>query len=236
MSVTKTFTFTTSWRSAPAARRIVRMFSSVCRVSALAPPATSSNEPGLVPSVPATKMKPPAFAACENARSLPSSCTLTFWMSAMKGDGTIAAMKLAGVHHVSLNVDDAEKTGRFYIEVLGLEVLPRPDFPFKGYWLRSGAHAIRGSSPPVANAELAGPDVDVRLEFNSRIDAARSTLQIAKDGGALAPLALAESKEPNLLNAKAAGLAPGAYRLRWQVLSGDGHVSPGDVNFKVRAP
>jgi catechol 2,3-dioxygenase-like lactoylglutathione lyase family enzyme len=63
-------------------------------------------------------------------------------MSAMKGDGTIAAMKLAGVHHVSLNVDDAEKTGRFYIEVLGLEVLPRPDFPFKGYWLRSGAQEI----------------------------------------------------------------------------------------------
>ena len=51
-------------------------------------------------------------------------------------------MKLAGVHHVSLNVDDAEKTGRFYIEVLGLEVLPRPNFPFKGYWLRTGAQEI----------------------------------------------------------------------------------------------
>ena len=98
------------------------------------------------------------------------------------------------------------------------------------------AHAILVSSQPVANAELAGPDVDVRLEFNSRIDAARSTLQLAKDGGALAPLPLAESKEPNLLAAKAAGLAPGAYRLRWQVLSVDGHVSRGDVNFKVRAP
>ena len=51
-------------------------------------------------------------------------------------------MKLAGVHHVSLNVDDAEKTGRFYIEVLGLEVLPRPNFPFKGYWLRTGGQEI----------------------------------------------------------------------------------------------
>ena len=98
------------------------------------------------------------------------------------------------------------------------------------------AHAILVSSQPAANAELAGPDVDVRLEFNSRIDAARSTLQLAKDGGALAPLPLAEAKEPNLLAAKAAGLAPGAYRLRWQVLSVDGHVSRGDVSFKVRAP
>jgi catechol 2,3-dioxygenase-like lactoylglutathione lyase family enzyme len=46
------------------------------------------------------------------------------------------------VHHVSLNVDDAEKTGRFYIDVLGLEVLPRPDFPFAGYWLRAGDQEI----------------------------------------------------------------------------------------------
>ncbi len=53
-----------------------------------------------------------------------------------------AAMKLAGVHHVSLNVDDAEKTGRFYIDVLGLEVLPRPELGFPGYWLKSGSQEI----------------------------------------------------------------------------------------------
>ena len=51
-------------------------------------------------------------------------------------------MKLAGVHHVSLNVDDAEKTGRFYIDVLGLEELPRPNLGFPGYWLRSGNQEI----------------------------------------------------------------------------------------------
>ena len=98
------------------------------------------------------------------------------------------------------------------------------------------AHAILVASQPAANTELAGPDVDFRLEFNSRIDAARSSLQLAKDGGELAPLPLGEVTEPNFLAAKAAGLAPGAYRLRWQVLSVDGHVSRGDVKFKVRAP
>src|SRR5262245_19217417 len=118
------------------------MFSSVWRVSALAPPATSSNEPGLVPSVPATKMKPPALVACEKARSLPCSATLSFWMSAMELDDTLEGMKLSGVHHVSLNVDDNEKASRFYTEVLGLEVLPRPDFPFKGAWLRAGNQEI----------------------------------------------------------------------------------------------
>ncbi|MAE95613.1 MAG: lactoylglutathione lyase [Deltaproteobacteria bacterium] len=51
-------------------------------------------------------------------------------------------MKLKGVHHVSLNVADVEEAGRFYVEVLGLEVLPRPDFGFPGMWLRSEAQEI----------------------------------------------------------------------------------------------
>jgi catechol 2,3-dioxygenase-like lactoylglutathione lyase family enzyme len=51
-------------------------------------------------------------------------------------------MKLHGVHHVSLNVADVEAAGRFYTDVLGLEVLPRPDFGFAGMWLRSETHEI----------------------------------------------------------------------------------------------
>jgi catechol 2,3-dioxygenase-like lactoylglutathione lyase family enzyme len=51
-------------------------------------------------------------------------------------------MKLHGVHHVSINVDDVEKTGRFYLDVLGLERLPRPDLGFPGLWLRAGGQEI----------------------------------------------------------------------------------------------
>ena len=98
------------------------------------------------------------------------------------------------------------------------------------------AHAILVSSQPAEKAEVAGPDVDIRLEFNSRIDAARSLLQLAHDGGEPVVLPLEKSEEANKLGANATGLAPGAYRMRWQVLSVDGHVSRGDVNFKVRAP
>jgi hypothetical protein len=100
----------------------------------------------------------------------------------------------------------------------------------------AAAHAILVGSQPKEAAEVAGPDVDVSLEFNSRIDAARSSLQLSREGAEATPLALGESAEPNKLAAKAAGLTPGAYRLRWQVLSVDGHVSRGNVNFKVRAP
>jgi catechol 2,3-dioxygenase-like lactoylglutathione lyase family enzyme len=51
-------------------------------------------------------------------------------------------MNLRGVHHVSLNVADVETAGRFYTDVLGLEVLPRPDFGFPGMWLRAGDQEI----------------------------------------------------------------------------------------------
>jgi catechol 2,3-dioxygenase-like lactoylglutathione lyase family enzyme len=51
-------------------------------------------------------------------------------------------MKLQGVHHVSLNVRDVEEARRFYVEVLGLEEIPRPAFPFPGAWLRSGGQEI----------------------------------------------------------------------------------------------
>ncbi len=51
-------------------------------------------------------------------------------------------MKLQGVHHVSLNVSDVEEARRFYVDVLGLEEIPRPAFPFPGAWLRSGGQEI----------------------------------------------------------------------------------------------
>ena len=49
---------------------------------------------------------------------------------------------LGGVHHVSLNVDDAEVTGRFYEDVLGLTRIERPDFGIPGVWLSAGAVQI----------------------------------------------------------------------------------------------
>jgi glyoxylase I family protein len=51
-------------------------------------------------------------------------------------------MKIAGVHHVSLNVRDTEEAGRFYRDVLGLEEIDRPAFGFRGMWLRSGPQEI----------------------------------------------------------------------------------------------
>ena len=49
----------------------------------------------------------------------------------------------AGVHHVSLNVHDAEAARRFYVDVLGFaERTDRPDFPFAGAWLDVGDQQV----------------------------------------------------------------------------------------------
>jgi len=35
------------------------------------------------------------------------------------------------------------------------------------------------------------------------------------------------------LSAEAKGLRPGTYRLRWQVLASDGHITRGEIPFTV---
>jgi methionine-rich copper-binding protein CopC len=96
------------------------------------------------------------------------------------------------------------------------------------------AHAILVEAKPAAKSTVAGPDVAVALRFNSRIDSARSHLSLVAPGDKESALAVDVQSAPNLLTAKAAGLAPGAYRLRWQVLAADGHITRGEVPFQVK--
>lgn len=50
-----------------------------------------------------------------------------------------AVDKITGYTHVNILVDDLEAAHGFYIDTLGFEVLPRPDFPgFGGAWYRVG--------------------------------------------------------------------------------------------------
>ena len=49
-----------------------------------------------------------------------------------------AALNLGRLHHVSINVADAEESIRFYRDVLELEPLARPPFDFAGAWFAMG--------------------------------------------------------------------------------------------------
>jgi copper resistance protein C len=95
------------------------------------------------------------------------------------------------------------------------------------------AHAIIIDSTPAVNAAVAGPDVNVRLHFNSRIDQKRSRLALVGPGKKETPVTVEPDDAPDMLVGRAAEVAPGQYRLRWQVLAIDGHITRGDIPFTV---
>jgi methionine-rich copper-binding protein CopC len=96
------------------------------------------------------------------------------------------------------------------------------------------AHAIIISSSPAAGATVAGDAVAIRLHFNSRIDRARSKLTLFAPDGAAQELTPSAGSPADELDGQVKVLSTGAWRLRWQVLSIDGHITRGDIPFTVR--
>lgn len=79
-------------------------------------------------------------------------------------------MLIADIHHVSLNVSDVERALTFYRDVLGMEPLQRPNFPFGGAWLDAGngrqVHLIEAKVPTDLGQHMAFlvADLDAAIE------------------------------------------------------------------------
>jgi methionine-rich copper-binding protein CopC len=95
------------------------------------------------------------------------------------------------------------------------------------------AHAVLLSSSPQKNASVNGPDITISLKYNSRVDGARSSLSLVKPDGSVEKIGALAQPLPDTLSATGHKLAKGAYVLRWQVLSSDGHITRGEVPFQV---
>ena len=50
-------------------------------------------------------------------------------------------MPIRQLNHFFVRANDLEKTKQFYVDVLGFEILPRPDFAFPGFWLGCAGEA-----------------------------------------------------------------------------------------------
>jgi copper resistance protein C len=100
--------------------------------------------------------------------------------------------------------------------------------------MQASGHAILVRSTPKANEVVASGDLKLELEFNARVDAARSNLSLVLPGGETEKLELLPQPSPAILAAKATRLTPGAYSIRWQVLTNDGHITRGEIPFKVK--
>ena len=96
------------------------------------------------------------------------------------------------------------------------------------------AHAVLVNSTPQKNVAVAGPDVVISLRYNSRVDGARSTLSLLKPDGTIENVSGITQPRPDVVAATGHTTAKGAYILRWQVLSSDGHITRGEIPFQVK--
>lgn len=95
------------------------------------------------------------------------------------------------------------------------------------------AHALLMESTPGMNATVQGPDVDVLLRFNVRIEGSRSRVHLSARDGTVTTLTVAGQAGADRIQTRAIGLKPGSYKLLWTVLASDGHVSHGEIPFTV---
>jgi len=51
-------------------------------------------------------------------------------------------MPIEKLDHYSIRTTDLDATRNFYVDVMGFEVGPRPNFPFPGVWLYQGGIAV----------------------------------------------------------------------------------------------
>ena len=87
-------------------------------------------------------------------------------------------MTVSGYSHVAVSVTDLDAARDFYRDVLGFEVLPRPDFGFPGLWLRVGdlqLHLGVADEPPSPGPGFPHFALYVPSEdFDATIDAVRA--------------------------------------------------------------
>lgn len=98
----------------------------------------------------------------------------------------------------------------------------------------AAAHVLLVDSFPSAKQRLPAAPGVVRLRFSGRADALYSTISLEGEGGGT----LATRTQPAAsrdLQLPAPPLPPGSYRIRYRVLSTDGDLVEGRVEFTVES-
>jgi hypothetical protein len=119
----------------------------------------------------------------------------------------------------------ARLLGGLVLSLLIVGYTPRP----------MAAHAVLLESTPAPRSVSSGPDIAIRLRFNVRIDAERSIITLTRKDGSNSKLQAIPQPSANMLAATGVGLPVGEYRIRWQVLASDGHITSGEIPFSIAA-
>jgi methionine-rich copper-binding protein CopC len=97
------------------------------------------------------------------------------------------------------------------------------------------AHSLLLEASPAANAAVDAAPAELRLRFNNRIEKRLSRIRLVDERGGTREAVVSEDGAADRLVARVPTLAPGRYRVEWQVLSTDGHVVTGRYHFTVNA-
>ena len=94
------------------------------------------------------------------------------------------------------------------------------------------AHAILVRAVPDAHSTVSAAAITIRLQFNVRVDSKRSRVALVMPDKSQKLLTLSQPS-PDLLESQTTDLSNGDYSIRWQVLASDGHITQGEIPFKV---
>ena len=97
------------------------------------------------------------------------------------------------------------------------------------------AHSLLLAATPAPDAVLKTSPLQVSLRFNNRIEKSLSRVRLVDERGTVAA-ALIEATDGSPADrvvARVPPLAPGAWRVEWQVFSTDGHVVSGTYGFRL---
>jgi len=99
------------------------------------------------------------------------------------------------------------------------------------------AHAALVKSEPARRATLSKPPPQVRLWFNERLEPEYATISVIRDGvgGVATAKAQVDKDDPKLLVLPLPVLVPGAYTVKYRVLSVDGHTVDYGYTFSVKS-
>jgi catechol 2,3-dioxygenase-like lactoylglutathione lyase family enzyme len=104
------------------------------------------------------------------------------------------------IDHVTLVVKDLERSRRFYVNILGMEEVPRPGFRFPGLWFQAGPSQIHligehdESGPPGVRAP-AGSSISRTNHFAFEVADAYAAAAYLKEVGI--PLAAGPKQRPD---------------------------------------
>ena len=98
------------------------------------------------------------------------------------------------------------------------------------------AHASLIKSVPARRAQIFKSPPQIQLWFSERLEARFSSLRVIDSSGNRVDLdnVAVDTNDPKRISVGIKPLVPGQYKIRFRVLSVDGHIVEDDVPFTIR--